>query len=148
MKTIFDNATSEELIDRINKVEPDAKPEWGKMNAYQMVKHCRLWEDMILGTLPTKRVFIGRVFGRMGLKAVTKDDAPLRHSTPTAPELFIKETGGDFVTEKAKWIARIREHKNFSNVNFIHPFFGPMTKEQIGIMDYKHIDHHLRQFNV
>jgi len=101
---------------------------------------------MIVGTLPTKRVFIGRIFGRMGLKAVTKDDKPLAHSTPTAPELFIKETSGDFAAEKANWIASIRGHKSFSNTSFVHPFFGPMTKEQIGIMDYKHIDHHLRQF--
>jgi len=146
MKTVFDNATSEALIDRINKVDANSKPEWGKMNAYQMVKHCRLWEDMIIGTLPTKRVFIGRIFGKMGLKAVTKNDKPLAHSTPTASELFIKETNGDFAGEKAKWIAHLRQHKNFSNENFVHPFFGPMTKEQIGIMDYKHIDHHLRQF--
>lgn len=146
MKTIFDNAISEELVTRINQINADSKPFWGKMNAYQMVKHCRLWEDMITGKLPTKRVFIGRIFGRMGLKAVTKDDTPLAHSTPTAPELFIKETSGNIDEEKAKWIALIREHKNFSNSNFVHPFFGPMTKEQIGIMAYKHIDHHLRQF--
>lgn len=146
MKTIFDSATTEALISRIHKVNADSKPEWGKMNAYQMIKHCRLWEEMIVGTLPTERVFIGRIFGKMGLKAVTRDDRPLAHSTPTAPELFIKETSGDFDGEKAKWIALIQQHKNFSKTDFIHPFFGPMTKEQIGIMAYKHIDHHLRQF--
>ena len=146
MKTIFNDAVSEELINRINKIDADTKPEWGKMNAYQMIKHCRLWEDMIAGTLPTKRVFIGRIFGKMGLKAVTKDDKPLAHSTPTAPELFIADTSGDFEGEKARWVSLIRQHKNFSNANFVHPFFGPMTKEQIGIMAYKHIDHHLRQF--
>lgn len=73
MRTIFDNATSEELIDRINKVDAGTSPEWGKMNAYQMIKHCRLWEDMILGTLPTKRVFIGRIFGKNGIESSNKE---------------------------------------------------------------------------
>jgi hypothetical protein len=148
MKTIFDSATTEELIDRINKVNNTSKPGWGKMTAYQMIKHCRLWEDMIAGTLPTKRVFIGRVFGKMGLKAVLKNDAPLGRNAPTAPEVAVKETSGDFAAEKTKWITLVERHKNFSNHDFVHPFFGKMTKEQIGQFAYKHIDHHLRQFNV
>ena len=29
-----------------------------------------------------------------------------------------------------------------------HPVFGSFTPEQWGQMQYKHLDHHLRQFNV
>jgi len=29
----------------------------------------------------------------------------------------------------------------------MHPFFGKMTKEQVGYLAYKHTDHHLWQFN-
>jgi len=148
MKTIFDNATTQELVGRINKVDSAGKPNWGKMNAYQMIKHCRLWDEMIAGTLPTKRVFIGRIFGRMGLKAVLKNDAPLGRNAPTAPEVAVKEATGNFAGEKAKLITLVEQHKNFSNHDFVHPFFGKMTKEQIGQFAYKHIDHHLRQFNV
>jgi len=36
---------------------------------------------------------------------------------------------------------------SFPDYSFVHPFFGKMTKEQIGYHAYKHIDHHLRQFN-
>jgi hypothetical protein len=28
----------------------------------------------------------------------------------------------------------------------VHAFFGPMTGEEWGITQYKHVDHHLRQF--
>lgn len=31
--------------------------------------------------------------------------------------------------------------------DFMHPFFGKITREQIGYLAYKHDDHHLRQFN-
>jgi hypothetical protein len=29
-----------------------------------------------------------------------------------------------------------------------HPFFGNYTPEQWGVFQWKHIDHHLRQFGV
>jgi len=43
-------------------------------------------------------------------------------------------------------VKRIEQYADYNNPKFIHPFFGPMTKEQIGFFAYKHSDHHLRQF--
>lgn len=147
MKTVFDLATREELINRISTLNEYSKAEWGKMNIYQMLKHCTLWEEMMWGTTKYKRVFVGYLFGKMALKSVLKDEAPLRRNTPTAPGLLVNEKSGDLAIEKAKWISAIEEYDHFSNVDFIHPFFGKMTQEQIGFFVYKHIDHHLRQFN-
>ena len=146
MKTIFDKATRDELISRINSLTENSQAQWGKMTLYQMVKHCRLWEEMMLGKQRYKRAFIGRLFGRMTLKALLKNEGPLRRNTPTIPALRI--TGnGDILAERMKWIALIEEYAHFSNLDFVHPFFGKMTKEQIGPFVYKHTDHHLRQFN-
>ena len=49
MKSIFDKTTRGELINRINTVEQNSTAHWGKMNVYQMLKHCMLWEEMLLG---------------------------------------------------------------------------------------------------
>ncbi len=147
MKSIFDKTTRDELIKRINSLNEGSIAQWGRMNVYQMVKHCRLWEEMMQDKQNLKRAFAGKIFGRMALKTVLKDDKPLKRSTPTIPSLVIKEAAGDMVSEKAKWVANIEQYANFSNPNFVHVFFGRMTKEQIGQMVYKHIDHHLRQFN-
>lgn len=147
MKSIFDKTTREEVIARINSLNDNNTAQWGKMNLYQMLKHCTLWEEMIQGKQTYKRMFMGRLFGKMMLKAVLKDTSPLRQSTPTVPELVIKEKSGDMTTQKAEWISRIEQYETFANANFIHVFFGEMTEEQIGYFVYKHIDHHLRQFN-
>jgi hypothetical protein len=146
MRTIFDQTTRDELISRISMLNEQSTAQWGRMNVYQMVKHCRLWEEMILRGKRYKQVFVGRLFGRMALKTVLKDESPLRRNTPTLPELRIRENGAVSV-ERAKWIALIEEYGHFSNFDFVHPFFGRMTKEQIGYLAYKHTDHHLRQFN-
>lgn len=147
MKTIFDEATRDELITRINTLDENSKALWGKMNVYQMLKHCTLSEDMIAGKKKFKRMFIGRLFGKMALKGMLKNDSPIARNSPTVPGFKIEETDGDVLAEKAKWIAMIGEHVNFPHTYFVHPFFGKMTKEQLGYFAYKHIDHHLRQFN-
>jgi hypothetical protein len=147
MKTIFDKATREGLIARINSLNENNTAQWGKMNVYQIIKHNRLWEEMMQSKENHKQVFIGRIFGRLALKTVLKDDKALRRSSPTIPSLVIKESTGDIALEKAAWIARVEQYASFYNPDFVHVFFGKMTEEQIGQMVYKHIDHHLRQFN-
>jgi hypothetical protein len=148
MKTIFDKTTSDELISRINALNENNTAQWGKMNIYQMVKHCRLWEEMLSGKIKCKRVFIGRLLGKMVLKSSQKDDSPMMRNAISSPELIVKESNGDIAAEKKKWIALVEEHVHFSpSFDFVHPFFGKMTKEQVGSHAYKHTDHHLRQFN-
>ena len=49
MKTVLDKVTRDQLINRINSITKNSMPQWGKMNAYQMLKHCRLAEEMYLG---------------------------------------------------------------------------------------------------
>ena len=146
MKSIFDESTSDELIRRINMLNENSKAQWGKMDVYQMLKHCTLWEEMISGQMKTKRMFLGRIFGKMALKNLIRDEKPVARNMPTVPGFSIRDHG-DVLSEKNKWIALIKEHARFSNTNFVHPFFGKMTKEQIGLLAYKHTDHHLRQFN-
>lgn len=146
MKTLFDKSTRDELIGRINTLNKASSAQWGRMNVYQMVKHCTLWEEMALGKRQYKQVFIGRLFGKMALKGLLKDDRPLGRNTPTISELKIT-ANGDVLSEKAKWMGLVEEYAHCSNDGIVHPFFGKITKEQIGQLAYKHIDHHLRQFN-
>jgi Protein of unknown function (DUF1569) len=146
MKTIFDKTTREELISRINSLNENSSAQWGKMNVYQMLKHCTIWEEMILGKKKYKQLFMGRLFGKMALRNNLKDEKPLGRNSPTMPGFKITENG-NVEEQKKKWIALIEEEKDFANHDFVHPFFGKMTKEQIGHFAYKHTDHHLRQFN-
>lgn len=146
MKTVYDKVTRDELIRRINTLHENSPAQWGKMKVYQMVKHCRLWEEMMLGKKKYDRVFLGRLFGKLALSTMLKNDNPMGRNAPTIPELIIKDDG-DVSIEKSKWIARIEEHALVWAPDLVHPFFGKLTKEQIGRLVYKHGDHHLRQFN-
>lgn len=148
MKTVFDTSTRDELLSRINSLTTDATAQWGKMTVYQMLSHCTRWDDMMVGKIQVKRMFLGRLVGKMALKNVLKTDKPLGKNSPTAPELLSTEKGGDMTWQKAEWRKRINDYIHFDKSNFVHPFFGTMTKEQVGQLVYKHHDHHLRQFGV
>lgn len=124
MKTVFDKTTRDELIIRINSLSENSALQWGKMNAYQMMKHCTLWEEMLSGEIRCKQSFIGRIFGKMALKGLLKDESPLRRSTPTSPELRVIESNGDIASQKAKWIALFEKNAQSLTSGFMHPFFG------------------------
>jgi len=147
MKSVFEKSTREELIQRINALGHDCKSNWGKMNIYQMMRHCVLWDEMVVHNKRYKRPFIGLLLGRFLLKSEMKDK-PMRRNNPTIPELMVTEAFGDIAKEKSRWISLMRKYEsyNYPDNSFIHPFFGKMTKEQIGYHAYKHSDHHLRQF--
>jgi hypothetical protein len=145
MKSVFAKESRDELINRINLLNENSTAQWGKMNVSQMIKHCTQWDEMALGKRIYKQSFIGKLFGKMALKDMVKDE-PIKRNLPTVPSFKIKENG-NVEDEESKLINSINEYASFSNENFIHPFFGRMTKENTGIMVYKHVDHHLKQFN-
>lgn len=150
MKTIFDRATRDELITRVSALDEKSKPHWGKMNIYQMTRHCTVWDEWILGKNNPiyKQELLGRIFGKMALRSNTKDDRPLGKNMPAGKFAVKEKQEGDLKVRKAHWVNLIAAYEHYSNEDFIHDFFGKMTKEQIGVFAYKHTDHHLRQFGV
>lgn len=149
MKTIFDSSTRQALINRIQTLDENAAAQWGHMNVFQMMRHCAMFDEWIQGKQQPvyKQAFIGRVFGRIALKGLLKDEAPMKRNMMTIAAFKIKEKEGDIKAQKEKWISLLHEYAHFSNPRFVHTFFGRMTNEEIGFLVYKHMDHHLRQFN-
>ena len=150
MKTIFDPSTREELIHKVNEISNTNKALWGKMNVLQMLQHNTYWNRWILGkgSYPYKQAFLGKIFGKIALKKMIRNDKPFDKNIPTSDQFKVKEETGDLDAEKADWITLIRDYENYYNPDFVHDFFGKMSREEIGILVYKHTDHHLRQFGV
>lgn len=150
MNTIFDPDNRAQLIHRIEHLHESYQPQWGKMNLIQMLKHNTYWNGWVLGKgNPTyQQAFMGKLFGKIALKRMLMNDRPFDKNIPTSNQFKVTATKGGIAAEKAKWISLLKDYDNFDNPNFIHDFFGNMTREQIGVLVYKHTDHHLRQFGV
>lgn len=150
MKTIFDKNTQEKLIVRIAGIDQTHQAHWGKMNIYQMLLHNTYWNEWILGKHghEYKQTFMGKLVGKMVLRRMIKNEQPFDKNVPTSERFKPKSITCDLELEKLKWIALIKEYDSYQNPDFIHDFFGKMTKEEVGILVYKHTDHHLRQFGL
>ena len=80
-------------------------------------------------------------------KSSLYNDKPWKHDMTTAKEYKVVEPK-QFNSEKATLVSLVEEFyskKEQSNWPS-HPYFGDFTKDQWGKMQYKHLDHHLRQF--
>src|SRR5690606_12014492 len=122
MKSIFDENLRKELIQRIKQINESKKPVWGKMNVSQMLKHNTYWNGWILGkeTNTYKQAFLGKLFGKIALKKMVKDENPFDKNIPTSNQFKVKQENTDLELEKDKWILLIKDYENYSNPNFIH----------------------------
>lgn len=150
MKSIFDAAARAELTQRIGRISDTDKAIWGKMNVYQMLLHNAYWNAWILGKgdFNYRQEFLGKIFGKMALRKMIKDDKPLDKNVPTSSQFKPASQTCDLEAEKANWISLTEAYETYENPAFIHDFFGSMSREEIGILAYKHSDHHLRQFGL
>jgi len=149
MKSIFETGTHAELLDRLGKLSSGTERRWGKMTASQMMEHTARTMEMATGQVPMKQAFIGKAIGWI-FKGKFLSETPFPQNSPTGPTLIIKDEP-DFETtrERLKEIINhfhtLGESGTHGNV---HGFFGPLTGKQWGETQYKHVDHHLRQFGL
>jgi hypothetical protein len=149
MKSIFDQKTRDEVIHRIDSLTEKSKPLWGKMTVAQMVRHCSICEDYYYGKIKVNRSFLGRIFGKMAINGILKDEnSTLRRNAPTSTAFKVTEGINNLEAEKDNWKVLIERYDTFGNENLTHWFFGKMTRTQLGQFIYKHSDHHLKQFGM
>ena len=147
VKNLFDPSVNQEIIVRINKLTPDSKALWGKMNVGQMLAHLQVPIGVAEGTNKIKRTLFGRIVGPM-VKSIIYNEKPFKRHLPTDPSFVMINSEKDFETEKQKLLEMVSNFSEKNIVNEVHPFFGKMTKEQWSKGTYKHLDHHLQQFGV
>ena len=147
MQTIFDATTRDELLRRVDTIQPGSQRQWGKMSAAQMLEHTARALEVATGRKPSKQAFIGKAIGWM-FKKDFLGEKPFGKNSPTGPEFIVHdEPQLDLAREKLKML--IREFSAAGEKacdGRIHGFFGSLTGKEWGESQYKHVDHHLRQF--
>lgn len=147
MKSFFDETTYKEVLQRVRSLHPGSERQWGKMTVGQMVWHCQYPLKIAIENKKSRKR--GNPLIRWFFKKSLYNDTPWRKNLPTTPRARATEDK-DFVTEREQLeqmlheLYALREKKDWNP----HPLFGAFTPEQWGQMEYKHLDHHLKQFGV
>lgn len=148
MKSLFNKADNQEILNRINKLTPQSQAQWGKMNVSQMLAHCQEPLLVAYGDLKLKRGLMAVLFGSMFKKKLTKDETPFGRNLPT-DKAFIVVDKREFEKETNKLISVVKKFEQVGPQGITkdtHPFFGTMTPNEWDIIQWKHLDHHLNQF--
>jgi hypothetical protein len=148
MKNFFEPSDRREILDRLDGLRPDAARLWGKMDAAQMCAHCAIALEVAAGDVPKTQAFIGKVLAPFVKKKILHGTEPLSRNSPTDPT-FVVSDARDFARERTRLVAiakRFGEEGASASDGRIHSFFGSLKGDEWGVLMYKHLDHHLRQF--
>jgi len=147
MPSVFEAAHGDAIVSRIEALRPDATRQWGKMTAAQMLAHCSIAVEAANGDRPMKQIFLGKILTPF-VRSSFVGPKPYSRNAPTGPPLVVADTR-DFATEKARLLGalrRLRDAGPEAAARHPHGFIGRMTGEEWGFVQWKHLDHHLRQF--
>ncbi len=149
-KNLLQPEVKEEILSRINKLTPQTRNEWGKMNVNQMLYHSAAGFKIAYGEIPTAargnwaKKQLMRFF-------ILKTDMPTpKEKAETFPEINTVTLGinpADFTAEQSKLVDMV---KNFPSKSLLPEsgLLGKMSKENWARLHYTHLDHHLKQFGV
>lgn len=150
MQTLFDQKVHQEILTRIDLLTENSQPKWGKMDVGQMVKHCQMPLLVASGKMElTEKAGILKKMVFKLYKPIMYNDKPWPESVSTPKDFKITEPQ-IFETERDHLKTTVKEfHEKALNMHWPkHPYFGSFSTDQWGRMQFKHLDHHLRQFGV
>lgn len=148
MKSLFNPADNQEMVNRFNSLSASSKAKWGKMNVTQMCSHCTNALQIAFGDLKLKTNIVGTLFGGIAKWLIINRNQPMGKNLPTATALIIVDKR-EFEKEKQAIINIIQRFAKDGPQGLAdekHPFFGKLTAKEWDKLSWKHLDHHLRQF--
>ena len=141
------------LISAIKKLTPETKPKWGKMNATQMVWHCKKFiifyqnEKNYPPNLRTKTLGYMHLFFLRHILKWDYDKYP--KNTPTL-KFFdpAKAKDVDLEDEKKELIKRLKMVNEYDQEFLVNTMHGKVKRDTFKEVVRGHTSFHLKQFGV
>lgn len=149
MKNVVIEDGLNNILTRLENLSEDSIPEWGIMNAAQMLSHCTVSVKLALNEIEPEYNEKYLAIGKMVKDKLFETDV-FTKSVPTTNE-FLNTDRDDFERNKIIFIEYLKRF-NGTDINFegtgSHPYFGKLDMNEWGMLIYKHTNHHFVQFGV
>ena len=143
----------DKLISAVKKLTPKTKPKWGKMNATQMVWHCKKFiifyqneknypPNLRTKTLGYMHMFFLRYIIKWDYDKYPKNTPTLKFFDPA------KAKDVDLEYEKKELIKRLKMVNEYDQEFIVNPMHGRVTRETFKEVVRGHTSFHLKQFGV
>lgn len=150
-KSLHNQNDFNEIKQRIAQLSENSERKWGRMNVSQMLVHSDLILQIALKKIilpPTNIVF--KSIGIFVKREIQIFNNGIPRNMPTFKKVIINFEC-NFEEAKNNLLQRLDEYElAFKNHHLPtkHELFGEMKEKDWGFMEYKHLDHHLKQFKV
>jgi hypothetical protein len=145
-RTLVDPADRASIVRRIGSLTDASRPRWGALTVGRML--CHLGDVYEAQYANAGRAFPGKLpFRAFPLKHLALYVIPFPRGVKVPRALF-KTEPGELAEDTARVQRLTEEYPDRAGRNGWpgHPYFGPLTPAEWGVFNYKHLDHHLRQF--
>ncbi|MCB9224963.1 MAG: hypothetical protein H6582_12335 [Crocinitomicaceae bacterium] len=150
MKNFFDQAVKNSIQARIDKLSPESKALWGKMNVNQAMLHMQMALEVPIGKIDPSPSDVPKVPKWLLRFFLLKVKAP-KGKANTFKELNMvdnKIDPVDFSKGQQNLKAAIEELFKADQLIPENKLAGKFSKTDWGKLTFNHMDHHLRQFGV
>ena len=143
----------DKLISAVKKLTPKTKPKWGKMNATQMVWHCKKFiifyqneknypPNLRTLTLGYMHMFFLRYIIKWDYDKYPKNTPTLKFFDPAR----VKDV--DLEDEKKELIKRLKMVNEYNQEFIVNTMHGKVTRDTFKEVVKGHTSFHLKQFGV
>jgi Protein of unknown function (DUF1569) len=145
MRSIWQDDARRELSDRVGRLSWERPAAWGQFTAPKMVCHLADSLRMAMGDLKVAPKKLPIRYPP--LKQLIIYVAPFPKGAPTAPELLVREPRAwtNDIADVQALLARAATART-TDAWPEHPAFGRLSTRAWGVLIYRHMDHHLKQF--
>jgi hypothetical protein len=151
VKSLWQEATRRSLLERAHRLTPESRPRWGTFTVDRMLAHLVDAFRMIFGEIETKpkRVRLPIPLHRWPFNVLFVYIVGMPKHAPAPKGLIERPPRG--IDEELRALddamarfASMRGQRDWPR----HPYFGKLSTRTWGVLGYRHMDHHLRQFGV
>jgi Protein of unknown function (DUF1569) len=145
MPTLRNPAARSEILQRLQRLTPSTNPKWGRFDASRMVCHLNDSLAVGLGEI-SSRSLNRKAFQHFPLKHLAMYVVPFPRGFPAPPEMLSTAPAG-FEGDRQRLfdlIDRLAAAPECKGPE--HPLFGALSTNEWNALQWKHIDHHLKQF--
>ena len=148
MGTLFDAHDREAILARLDQLAPDQRPIWGRFTAGEMICHVASGIRQGLGEVdlgPPRGPLTHWPLNWLGIHLI-----PFPRNAAAAPEMLGRPSAGSWTEDVAELRGAIHRFAGRGPSAAWPPsrVFGRISGRSWGVLQYKHLDHHLRQFGL
>lgn len=151
MKTL-DHDAETQILDRLQRLALDKKPEWGSLTPAGMVRHLTDSLRISMGRGPTAEDtsswFSRRIVAPLIIRRIVPMPKNVKAPIPMAPSRNTSALSSEIETLHAVLDDYLKLVQTGELEPAPHPYFGGIGIDGWAKLHCIHIDHHLRQFGV